>query len=237
MTGFDDDRKKIPAIADNSLHQRALHDGQQWSFHPAVAAVHLSLFGVIMREKFWRIIDSGRKVTRNINLTVYMVAVRAPTYIDSCPSADTRLFHNIRSGLDRPLTPEPQSLRQSRSCKMRFAILALALAATTTAQFPVAEEVLWPTNNWTVREAYSSVSDAKAEVGFSVTMHLPFNNTLPALHQTCGRSWDRKAVPTVPTDWATCEIDEKVAWRFQPGVQHDFPKKFTLQILFWDRKG
>lgn len=169
-----------------------------------------------------------------LDCSVYVVTLLAPVYTNS-RHTDPIFFHHIRLGSVRSLAPEPRSLTQPRILKMRFTSLVLAIAASVTAQFPVAEEVLWPTNDWTVREAYSSVNDTKAEVGFSVTMYLPLNNTLEALHQTCGRSWDRKIIPTVPSDWATCEIDEKVAWRFQPGTEHDFPKTFTLQVLFWDR--
>lgn len=123
---------------------------------------------------------------------------------------------------------------------MRFAVPALlgsaALAAAQGLTF--GGEALWPTsNNWTVSSIFASTNATTASLGFHLVMDLPFNNSLPALHQWCGRSWARGRSLVVPWDWATCEFDRKVAWRFKEGVAQEFPGNVTLDVVFWDAEG
>lgn len=84
---------------------------------------------------------------------------------------------------------------------------------------------------------FSTTNATSASAGFTLIMQLPENNTLPALHQSCSRSWKRGRALLLPRDWAACEFDEKLIWRFVPGAQHVFPSEYSVQLAFWDRLG
>ena len=150
--------------------------------------------------------------------------------------------HSLRSQLSllpALLSPTTSLSLTTRLVTMRFALPILGLlAATATAQVDHhPAELLWPTsNNWTVSSIYGETNATTATVGFHLIMELPFNNSMPALHQWCGRSWERGRSLVTPWDWATCEFDRKVAWRFAR-VKQQFPENFTLEVVYWDALG